>query len=129
MIQGFKMAKKDVGWYARSILGVAGVGTLLGLAYLFQSSVARICIAMIFAFAAFSISAFVMFALFPMAVRIGLLTILAVAGGLGGLVFSLALNTSLLWSIVIGCVIGLAAPLIFLLVSKAPISTGRSQPE
>jgi len=126
---GFHMFEKEAGWFGRSILGAAGVGTLLGLTYLFQPSVARIGIAMIFAFAAFSVSAFAMFILFPTAVRIGFFPILAAAGGLGGLVFSLAYDTPLPWSIGMGCVIGLAVPLVFLITSKISHSAGTGESE
>jgi hypothetical protein len=118
------MLEKEVGWFARSILGAAGVGVLLGLAYLVEPTLVRICVAMILALAAFSISAFTMLALFPSAVRIALLPILTVAGGLGGLVFSFSLQTSRPWSIAIGCLMGLAIPLVLLLRSEKTYSAG-----
>jgi len=109
------MSHKRARWYAGSILGVAGVGALLGLAYFSQTFSQRLSFAMASAVAVFFASAFVIFAIFRTAMRIGFFPILAVAGGLGGLVFSLIYRSSLSWSIVFGCVIGLAAPCLFLL--------------
>ena len=123
------MSDKGARWIARPILGAAGVGALSGLAYFFQALLPRFSVAIVFTFTVFSASAFAMFAMFRTATQIGFFPILAVAGGLGGLVFSLAYRTSLPWSIVIGCVIGLAAPLVFLLTRRTSHSAGEKESE
>jgi hypothetical protein len=119
---------KRAWWYAGSILGAAGVGALFGLAYFSQAFSQRLSVAMVSAVAVFLASAFLIFAIFRTAIRIGFFPILAVAGGLGGLVFSLIARSSLPWSIFLGCVIGLAAPCLFLLTRKTFHSAGTKEP-
>ncbi len=123
------MSHKRARWYAGSILGVAGVGALLGLAYFSQAFSQRLSVAMVAAVAVFFASAFVIFAIFRTAMRIGFFPILAVAGGLGGLVFSFISHSSLPWSAFLGCVFGLAAPCLYLLTRKIFHSAGNMEPE
>ena len=123
------MAAKRARWFAGSILGAVGVGTLLGLAYFSQTFLQRFSVAMVSAVAVFFASAFVIFAIFRNAMRIVFFPILAVAGGLGGFVFSLVCRAPLPWSIVLGCVTGIAAPYIFLLTRKTFHSAGEKESE
>ncbi len=123
------MSRKRARWYARSILGATGVGALLGLAYFSQAFSQRFSVAMVAAVAVFFASAFVIFAIFRTAMRIGFFPILAVAGGLSGLVFSLIYRSSLAWSIVFGCVIGLAIPCLLLLTRKTFHTARKKEPE
>jgi hypothetical protein len=123
------MSRNRARWYAGSILGAAGAGALLGLAYFSQTFSLRLTAAIVSAVAVFFASAFAIFAIFRTAIRIGFLPILAVAGGLGGLVFSFISRSSLPWSILLGFAIGLAAPGLYLLTSKIFRPAGTKESE
>ncbi len=119
------MAERRARWFAGSILGAVGVGTLLGLAYFSQTFSLRFSVAVVAAVAVYFAFAIVVFTMF----RSGLFRILAVAGGLGGLVFSLVFRSPLPWSIFLGCVIGLAVPYLYLLTNMIFHSAGETESE